>query len=342
MLHQMMLDLVKIFINYLILLIIVLIRVAFVTLIERKILGSAQIRIGPNFVGYWGILQPFSDAIKLFTKESVTLRVSNYFIYYLSPVIRLILIIIIWLLFPIQKGGLIFSLALIFFICIRGAAVYPILRRGWSSNCKYRILGRMRAVAQIVSYEVSLAIILLRIIWLTNSFNLNLIILNQSLNFNLFLFSPLAMIWLVSSLAETNRTPYDFSEGESELVSGFNTEYRAGGFSLIFMAEYGNIIFISALFVILFLSSSLNILTVFKTILFVFWFIWVRATLPRYRYDKLINLAWKAFLPITLFLFIFYLLLGYITFIYLITVKLLNLFFLYFQNICMLILSNYM
>lgn len=280
------------------------------TLIERKILGSSQIRVGPNFVGYWGILQPFADAVKLFTKESVSLWVSNNIIYYLSPIFRLSLIIIIWLLLPLESGGFIYSFGLMFFICVRSIGVYPILRRGWSSNCKYSILGSIRAVAQIVSYEVSLAIVLLSLIWLRSSFNFELIFLNQEFMWNLFIFGPLAIIWLVSSLAETNRTPYDFSEGESELVSGFNTEYRAGGFSLIFMAEYGNIIFISIFFVLLFLSTSLTLLRILKTILLVFWFIWVRATLPRYRYDKLIGLAWKRFLPITLFIFLFYLATG--------------------------------
>lgn len=314
----MVLELLKLFFSYLIIYIFILVSVAFVTLIERKILGGTQIRVGPNFVGYWGLLQPFADAIKLFTKEAVNLRASNNFIYYISPLFRLTLILVIWLLIPLQEGGLLFNFGLIFFICVRGLAVYPILFRGWSSNCKYSILGRLRAVAQIVSYEVSLALILLNIIWISSSFNFSLILQNQIYIFNLFFFFPLALIWLVSSLAETNRTPYDFSEGESELVSGFNTEYSAGGFSLIFIAEYGNIIFISFFFVLIFISSKVGILVMFKRIILVFWFIWVRATLPRYRYDKLIGLAWKRFLPITLFMFVFYLMVRWpILFIYL-------------------------
>lgn len=315
-------ELLKLVLRYLILYLMVLVRVAFVTLIERKILGGSQIRVGPNLVGWWGLLQPFADAVKLFTKERVSLRASNNLVYYVSPVLSLSLIIFIWLLNPIQRGGLNYSFALIFFICVRGVSVYPILRSGWSSNCKYSILGSIRAVAQIVSYEVSLAIILLRIIWLRGSFNFDLIFLTQSKIINIFVFLPLAIIWLVSSLAETNRTPYDFSEGESELVSGFNTEYSAGGFSLIFMAEYGNIIFIRALFVFLFLTHSFSPLTILETIFFVFWFIWVRATLPRYRYDKLIGLTWKRFLPITLWFFIFYLFIGWALSLYIISVYL--------------------
>jgi NADH-ubiquinone oxidoreductase chain 1 len=199
---------------------------------------------------------------------------------------------------------------LMFFICVRGIAVYPVIRRGWASNCKYRILGRLRGVAQMISYEVSLAMVLLRIIWVRERFNLDAIINNQKNILNSVFFFPLLLIWLASRLAETNRTPYDFSEGESELVSGFNTEYGSGGFRLIFMAEYGRIMFISLLIRILFFRSRINLFIFLKMRIIIFWFIWVRATLPRYRYDKLIGLAWKRFLSITLCLFIFYYIVG--------------------------------
>lgn len=275
---------------------------------EQKILARAQIRLGPNMVGYWGLLQPFADAVKLFRKERVSIQIANLSIYYISPVLRLALALIIWELFPYSDGGLDFSFRVIFFICVRGFRVYPILRSGWASNCKYSLLGRLRAAAQIVSYEVRLAIILLRVIWVNGSLRLKVIIMGDGVMWNFFFFFPLRVIWLVSSLAETNRSPYDFAEGESELVSGFNTEYMSGGFTLIFIREYARILFISLFFVIIFIRSSfLGILDLLKVMVIVFWFVWVRASLPRYRYDKLIGLAWKRFLPLTLLFFIYYL-----------------------------------
>lgn len=289
----------------------VLIRVAFITLIERKILGSAQIRLGPTLVGLWGVLQPFADAVKLFNKEAPLLRRVNRVIYLGSPIFSLFFILLIWTLLPLEAGGARFNYALILFICISSVAVYPIISRGWASNCKYSILGSLRAVAQIVSYEVSLTVILLSVVWLNSSFNLEEALEYQMIVWNAIFMAPLILIWKITSLAETNRTPYDFSEGESELVSGFNTEYSAGGFSLLFIAEYGNIIFMSLLFVLLFLTRSVNCVIILKTILIRFLFIWVRATLPRYRYDKLIYLAWKRLLPVSLFMFIFYFSVGY-------------------------------
>jgi NADH-ubiquinone oxidoreductase chain 1 len=296
--------------------IIVLIRVAFITLIERKILGASQIRVGPNIVGLWGLLQPFADAIKLFNKEHAFLRRTTRAVYLLSPVLSLFFILIIWIIIPLEAGALNFTFTLLIFICISSLGVYPIIARGWSSNCKYSSLGALRAVAQIISYEVRLIVVLLRIIWIANSLNLEDMLKEQIHVLNFLFFFPLIVIWLISILAETNRTPYDFSEGESELVSGFNTEYSAGGFSLLFIAEYGNIIFIRIMFVILFLRSSVSYSFIIKTILIRFLFVWVRATLPRYRYDKLIYLAWKSLLPISLFILIFYYFTGYLITIY--------------------------
>ena len=280
---------------------------AFVTLIEQKILASISVRVGPNYVGYRGMLQRFADAVKLFLKENIKPFQSILRIYLISPVLRLILRLIIWLVTPINNRVFYFSFSILFFICVRGVCVYPVLSTGWSSNCKYSILGRLRRVAQIISYEVSLTLILISLVMFNNDYSLITIIKIQIYIYNIFIFYPLGIIWFVSSLAETNRTPYDFSEGESELVSGFNTEYRARGFTLIFIAEYASIIFIGFLFVILFIRSLFfNILIVTKGLFLVFLFIWVRATLPRYRYDKLINLAWKRFLPISLSFFFFY------------------------------------
>nr|QQQ88645.1 NADH dehydrogenase subunit 1 [Hyalella cajasi] len=302
----MVLSAVKVIVIYVILAFMVLISVAFITLMERKILGSSQIRLGPNVVGLWGILQPFADAVKLFNKETPLLRSINSSIYLLSPAFSLLFMLFVWTLMPLDSGGLSFNFALMVFICISSVAVYPIISSGWASNCKYSMLGSLRAVAQMVSYEVSLTVVLLSIIWLNASFNLEEALEAQMFIWNALFFAPLMIIWKITSLAETNRTPYDFSEGESELVSGFNTEYASGGFSLLFMAEYGNIIFMSLLFVLLFLSSGINYSIMVKTMMISFVFIWARATLPRYRYDKLMYLAWKALLPISLLMFMFY------------------------------------
>nr|AXI98531.1 NADH dehydrogenase subunit 1 [Pseudoniphargus brevipedunculatus] len=302
----MVLEYFKVILSYMILLIMVLVSVAFVTLMEQKILAGSQIRVGPNYVGAWGMLQPFSDAVKLFTKEGLVLSKSNFLVYWISPVIGLGLALFLWCVFPFLEGGIEFSYGLLFFICISGLSVFPILGSGWSSNCKYSMLGSLRSVAQMVSYEISLAMIILSLVWLSGSFNLKEIMLSQVYFWNLIVFFPLSLIWFAASLAETNRSPYDFSEGESELVSGFNTEYSAGGFVLIFMSEYANILFMGLLFVVFFLGAWMSLILVLKMMMIVYFFVWVRATMPRYRYDKLMYLAWKGFLPISLMIFIFY------------------------------------
>nr|YP_010708716.1 NADH dehydrogenase subunit 1 [Caprella penantis]WCR50882.1 NADH dehydrogenase subunit 1 [Caprella penantis] len=291
-------------INYLVLMIFVLVCVAFVTLMEQKLLGGTQIRLGPTKVGYWGILQPFSDAVKLFTKEYTFPRVSNNTLFLLMPFFSLFLMLSLWMVIPVFFGGFSFSLGVLFFVCVSSLAVFPILAAGWSSNSKYPMLGGLRGVAQMVSYEVSLLTILLSLIWASNS--LEFFEMQKNTEFSAGFFFPLMMIWFVSSLAETNRTPYDFSEGESELVSGFNTEYSAGGFTLIFMAEYASIIFMGALFSIFFLFSLNFFFFCLMSLLVVFIFVWVRSTLPRYRYDKLMSLAWKSFLPISLMMLGYY------------------------------------
>ena len=301
----------KIFLRYIVLYIIVIVGVAFFALLERKILSRSRIRVGPQYVGYWGLLQRFSDAIKLLTKESWRPLFGSFFVFYAAPILNIILILFLWLLYPLREGGIFWRFCLLFFIVIRGLNVYPILRAGWSSNCKYSILGRLRRVAQIVSYEIRLILVLLRIIWIIGSFNFKGIIIYQTIIYNIFLFLPLFIIWFITCLAETNRTPYDFSEGESELVSGFNTEFRGGGFTLIFLAEYARIIFIRLIRSLIFFSSNRSLRFFIKTIFIGYWFIWVRARLPRYRYDKLINLAWKSLLPLTLGFFIFYIRLNY-------------------------------
>ena len=272
---------------------------------EQKVLGGLQIRLGPSKVGYWGLLQPFSDAVKLFVKEYTFPRVRNNGLFFFIPFLSLFIILVLWGVTPPNFGGVRFELGLFFFIAVRRFSVFPIIAAGWSSNSKYSLLGGLRAVAQIISYEVRLVTVLLRLIWVKRSLRFH-----QLMKFSFFSFGfffPLMLIWFASSLAETNRTPYDFSEGESELVSGFNTEYRAGGFTLIFIAEYARIIFISLLFVVFFLARGLNMFFYLKVFFVVFLFIWVRGTIPRYRYDKLINLAWKRFLPVSLISLFYYL-----------------------------------
>lgn len=300
-------DLLNILIGILILIIGVLIGVAFLTLLERKVLGYIQIRKGPNKVGFLGLLQPFSDAIKLFTKEQIYLNYSNYISYYFSPIIRFILSLIIWLLIPYYFNIIRFNLGILFFLCCTRIGVYRIMVAGWSSNSNYSLLGGLRAVAQTISYEVRLRLILISCIVMIMRFNLILFRLYQNLIWFIFLIIPLSLCWISSRLAETNRTPFDFAEGERELVSGFNIEYRRGGFALIFLAEYSRILFIRLIFRLIFLGGyNLNLIFYLKLVFISFIFIWVRGTLPRYRYDKLIYLCWKIYLPISLnFLILF-------------------------------------
>jgi len=279
----------------------VLIGVAFLTLLERKILGYVQIRKGPNKVGYWGIPQPFADAIKLFTKEQAYPTFSNYFAYYLSPVFSLFLSLIIWALLPYLTNLINFRLGALFFLACTSLGVYTVIVAGWASNSNYALLGGLRAVAQTISYEVRLALILLRFILLVGGFNLINLGVNQEIVWFIFIIYPLSLAWLASMLAETNRTPFDFAEGESELVSGFNVEYRRGGFALIFISEYARILFIRLIFSLLFLGPlNFGFVLFLKLGILAFIFVWVRGTLPRARYDKLIYLAWKVYLPVSL------------------------------------------
>lgn len=294
-------DLIIVLIGVVILVLGVIIGVAYITLLERKVLGYIQIRKGPNKLGINGILQPFSDAIKLFTKEQTYPIVSNYFFYYFSPVISFILSLLIWFLIPYYFNLIRFNLGLIFFLCCTRLGVYAVIIAGWSSNSNYSLLGGLRAVAQTISYEVSLALILISRIVLILSFNIVNLGVLQSYIWIIIIIFPLSLCLLSSSLAETNRTPFDFAEGERELVSGFNVEYRRGGFALIFLAEYSRILFISLIFVLLYIGGyNINLIFYIKLSVISFVFIWVRGTLPRYRYDKLIYLAWKRYLPISL------------------------------------------
>nr|QLY90096.1 NADH dehydrogenase subunit 1 [Metalimnobia quadrinotata] len=295
------------FIGTLLLVICVMIGVAFLTLLERKVLGYIQIRKGPNKVGLLGIPQPFCDAIKLFTKEQTYPVISNYISYYFSPVFSLFLSLTIWMCMPYFVKMYSFNLGVLFFLCCTSLGVYTVMIAGWSSNSNYALLGGLRAVAQTISYEVSLALILLSFIFLVGNYNLLSFSSFQEYLWFIIITFPLAMVWFATCLAETNRTPFDFAEGESELVSGFNVEYSSGGFALIFLAEYASILFMSMLFVVIFLGGDIYSLMFFiKLMLISFMFIWVRGTLPRFRYDKLMYLAWKSFLPFSLNYLLFF------------------------------------
>nr|YP_011010380.1 NADH dehydrogenase subunit 1 [Metrocoris triangulatus]WPW46995.1 NADH dehydrogenase subunit 1 [Metrocoris triangulatus] len=292
---------------FLFLLIMVLISVAFVTLLERKVLGYIQLRKGPNSVGFMGLLQPFSDGLKLFFKEQSYLYMSNFLLYYFSPVFMLMLSFSLWLLFPFLINVYSFNLGFLYFLCCTSLGVYGVLMCGWSSNSNYALLGSLRSMAQTISYEVSMSMILLCLILFVYDFDF--ICFNYYQNYIWFIFFsfPLFFCWISSFLAEVNRSPFDFAEGESELVSGFNVEYSSGGFAFIFLSEYMNIIFMSLLTVIFFLGCDLiSFMFFIKVVMIIFLVIWVRGTLPRFRYDKLMYLTWKVFLPISLNYFIFY------------------------------------
>nr|YP_009995297.1 NADH dehydrogenase subunit 1 [Gymnochthebius lividus]QNP09700.1 NADH dehydrogenase subunit 1 [Gymnochthebius lividus] len=296
-----LIDLILFLISMLLLFICVLVSVAFLTLMERKVLGYIQIRKGPNKVGFMGIPQPFSDAIKLFSKESILPLMSNINLYYMSPIFNLFLSLMLWMCMPFMTILFNFNLGILFFLCVASLGVYSIMISGWSSNSNYSLLGGLRSVAQTISYEVSLSLILLSFLFLILSLNLLDFMLYQNNLWLIFLYFPLCLMWIVTSLAETNRTPFDFAEGESELVSGFNVEYSSGGFALIFLAEYSSILFMSMSCVILFLGADIySLMFFFKLVFMSFLWIWVRGTLPRFRYDKLMYLAWKSFLPVSL------------------------------------------
>nr|YP_002456397.1 NADH dehydrogenase subunit 1 [Atractomorpha sinensis]ABX11517.1 NADH dehydrogenase subunit 1 [Atractomorpha sinensis] len=300
-------DLIMFFLNFMLLVIFVLMSVAFLTLFERKVLGYIHIRKGPNKLAFIGILQPFSDALKLVTKEQTVPFVSNYILYYFSPVFSLMISLVVWFVFPYLTYMCSFVYGFLFFLCCTSLGVYSTMIAGWSSNSNYSLLGSLRSVAQTISYEVSLALILLSLIVLIGSFNLFDFMIYQGYCWFAFFCFPLLISCFASCLAETNRTPFDFAEGESELVSGFNVEYGSGGFTLIFLAEYTSIIFMSMFISLIFLGGDFCMLIFYFSLgLVVFCFIWVRGTFPRFRYDKLMYLAWKSFLPLSLNFLIFF------------------------------------
>nr|WEY05960.1 NADH dehydrogenase subunit 1 [Taricha granulosa] len=298
----------QMFINPLLYIIPILLAVAFLTLVERKVLGYMQLRKGPNIVGPTGLLQPIADGLKLFIKEPVRPSTSSQTLFLLMPVMALTLALMIWIPMPMPFTLSSLNLGVLFLLALSSLAVYSILGSGWSSNSKYALIGALRAVAQTISYEVTLGLILLCLILMTGGFTLMNFNTSQEPMWFLVPAWPMAAMWFISTLAETNRAPFDLTEGESELVSGFNVEYAGGPFALFFLAEYSNILLMNALSAVLFLGTTLNhlhpeLLTtslIMKTSALSVVFLWTRASYPRFRYDQLMHLIWKNFLPVTI------------------------------------------
>lgn len=285
-----------------------LLAVAFLTLLERKVIGEMQGRKGPNIVGVFGLLQPFADGLKLIIKELVIPSSSNIFLFIYAPFYTFLLSLISWLVIPFGffNNLLNLDLSVLYLFMFSSLSIYGILFSGWSSNSKYAFLGSLRSSAQMISYEVSLMLLVLVVVCVASSLSL-IDILSFQLHYSFFfLFLPNVLMFFVSILAETNRSPFDLPEAEAELVAGYNVEYGALGFTLFFLAEYSNIILISSFFVVIFFGSFLDlsffcyIFFSIKVVLVLFLFIWVRASFPRFRYDQLIRLGWKVFLPLAL------------------------------------------
>nr|YP_009861042.1 NADH dehydrogenase subunit 1 [Corydoras sterbai]YP_009868901.1 NADH dehydrogenase subunit 1 [Corydoras trilineatus]YP_010833214.1 NADH dehydrogenase subunit 1 [Corydoras julii]QKI32073.1 NADH dehydrogenase subunit 1 [Corydoras sterbai]QKJ80171.1 NADH dehydrogenase subunit 1 [Corydoras trilineatus]WFG53860.1 NADH dehydrogenase subunit 1 [Corydoras julii] len=292
----------------------VLLAVAFLTLIERKVLGYMQLRKGPNVVGPFGLLQPIADGVKLFIKEPVRPSTSSPFLFLATPMLAFTLAMTLWAPMPIPYPVVDLNLGILFILALSSLAVYSILGSGWASNSKYALIGALRAVAQTISYEVSLGLILLSIMVFSGGFTLQMFNTTQEAMWLMVPAWPLAAMWYISTLAETNRAPFDLTEGESELVSGFNVEYAGGPFALFFLAEYANILLMNTLSAILFLGAShiptlpqlTSINIMIKAAALSVLFLWVRASYPRFRYDQLMHLVWKNFLPLTLALILWH------------------------------------
>jgi len=307
-----------ILLKILIIIVPLLISVAFFTLAERKILGAIQRRRGPNVVGVYGLLQPLSDGFKLFVKETIVPSSANSFIFVLSPILTFVISLMGWAIIPFDKSAIFaeMNIGILYLLAISSLGVYGIILSGWSSNSKYAFLGALRSTAQMVSYEVSLGFIVITLVICCGSFNLQNIIAAQKNVWFIVPFFPLFLLFFTSALAETNRHPFDLPEAEAELVSGYNVEYSAMGFALFSLGEYANMLLMSAMTTILFFGGWLPPAAFVSFIPGSFWFgvkicffvilyVWMRAALPRYRYDQLMRLGWKVFLPISLVYLIF-------------------------------------
>nr|YP_004222602.1 NADH dehydrogenase subunit 1 [Notodoris gardineri]ABL09049.1 NADH dehydrogenase subunit 1 [Notodoris gardineri] len=278
----------------------VLLAVAFYTLLERKVLGYVQLRKGPNKVSIWGIAQPLADAVKLFTKEKVMPYGSNQYMFYFAPCLSLVLGLSLWYLYPSEFSNKYVAWGLLMFFCITSLNVYGTMLAGWASNSKYAFLGALRAAAQTISYEVSMLLLLL-----FSAFLLYTCSWDEARDSNfpvMILLLPMLAVWFTSTVAETNRAPFDFAEGESELVSGFNVEFGSGLFALLFLAEYASILFMSMATSVWFFSQIhlSPLVFTFEVLLMAVLFLLARGAYPRFRYDLLMMLCWKSFLPFSL------------------------------------------
>ena len=292
-----------------------LISVAYFTIAERKMMGSIQRRRGPNVIGYLGLLQPLADGLKLFVKETILPSNSNIYMFLLAPILSFVLSLIGWSVIPLSKSVVIsdINLGILYLFSVSSLSVYGLIMAGWSSNSKYPFLGSLRSAAQMVSYEVSIGFIIVNVCLCAGSFNLSDIIIAQEKVWYLIPLAPMFVLFYISMLAETNRHPFDLPEAEAELVSGYNVEYSAMTFALFFLGEYANMLLMSAFSSILFLGGWLPLINIYpinelpgsfwfslKMLLGVTFFILTRAALPRYRYDQLMHIGWKSFLPISL------------------------------------------
>nr|YP_010620271.1 NADH dehydrogenase subunit 1 [Amplisiphonia pacifica]WAX04307.1 NADH dehydrogenase subunit 1 [Amplisiphonia pacifica] len=292
-----------------------LISIAYMTLAERKVMASIQRRKGPDIVGVFGLLQPLADGLKLFVKETILPSSANINIFILAPILTFLLALLAWCVIPFSEG-LVFSdlnVGVLYLLAISSLGVYGIIIAGWSSNSKYAFLGALRSTAQMISYEVSIGLIIITVLLCAGSLNFSEIVLaQQNIWFVIPLF-PATVMFYISILAETNRAPFDLPEAEAELVAGYNVEYSAMGFALFFLGEYANMILMSGLTVLLFFGGWLPLFPItflfwipgsiwfsLKLTLLLFGFIWVRSSFPRYRYDQLMRLGWKILLPLSL------------------------------------------
>ena len=289
--------------------------IAYLTYFERKVIGAMQLRKGPNVVGPFGLLQPIADGIKLLTKETIFPDNSSKFLFILSPVLTFALALIAWAVIPVDYKVVLsdINVGLMYIFAISSLGIYGIIVAGWSSNSRYAFLGSLRSAAQMISYEVSIGLIIISVLLSSGSLNLTDIVLSQQNMWYVIPHFPMFVIFFISTLAETNRAPFDLPEAESELVAGYNVEYSSMSFGLFFLGEYGNMILMSSMSTILFLGGWLPpfesqyfdfipgyLWFLMKVVSLLFVFLWVRATLPRYRYDQLMTLGWKLFLPLSL------------------------------------------
>ena len=303
------------FIEALAIIVPVLIMMAYLTYAERKVLAAMQLRMGPNVVGPFGLFQPFADAIKMMMKETIIPSGANRVLFLLGPMLTFALAVIAWAVIPVDDGWAIanINVGVLYLFAISSLGVYGVIIAGWASNSKYAFLGALRSAAQMVSYEVSMGFVMVTVLLCVGSLNLNDVVLAQRHIWFCIPLFPMFVIFFISTLAETNRSPFDLPEGESEIVAGFFVEYSAMAFALFFLGEYTNMILMSAMTSILFLGGWLapfgiepfswipGPIWLFLKIVFVlFFFLWVRATFPRYRYDQLMRLGWKVFLPLSL------------------------------------------